>query len=43
MSTNRNDKKDIIRVFEQQKNDVYRKQEVIIIQRKSPNKLLVRL
>lgn len=43
MSTNRNDKKDIVRVFEEQKNEVYRKQEIIIINKKSPNKLLVRL
>lgn len=43
MSTNRNDKKDIVRVFEEQKNEVYRKQEIIIIQKRSPNKLLVRL
>lgn len=43
MSTNRNEKKDIVRVFEDQKNDVYKKQEVVIIQKKTPNKVLIRL
>lgn len=43
MSINRTGKKDLIRVFEDQKNYVYKKQEVVIIQKKSPNRILVRL
>ena len=40
---NRNNKNDIIRVYQDTENVVYRKQDTVIIQKTSPNKVLVRM